>query len=128
MKKQSKKKNFEITFCENLIKAKPDSIPALIYLGGAYTRKGFYQEGLEMDKRLVDLRPQDPVFRYNLACSLSLLGEVDSSFEELKKAVMFGYDDVNYILVDSDLDNLRKDGRFDIFFHKVKKLQPKNHG
>ncbi|OQX80045.1 MAG: hypothetical protein B6D56_05945 [Candidatus Omnitrophica bacterium 4484_70.1] len=118
-----KRKDFEIKFCEELIKERPTFFHALSYLGDAYTRKGFYKEGLEIDRKLVQLRPEDPTVHYNLACSLSLLGEIDQSLQELKKAVLLGYDDFSYILKDADLENVRKHPQFPEFFQKIKRIK-----
>ena len=52
--------------------------------------------------------------RYNLACSYSLLGELDLAFSTLKKAIDLGYDDFGYLRIDPDLENLRKDERFQL--------------
>lgn len=118
-----KRKDYEIRFYEGLLSKSPNFFHALVSLGDAYTRKGFYQEGLEVDKKLINLKPEDPIARYNLACSLSLLGETEEAFKELKKAVLFGYNDFSYILEDSDLENVRKHRKFDDFFSKLKRLE-----
>lgn len=118
-----KRKTFEIKFYERLLTRRPNFKEVLSCLGGVYTRKGFYSEGLDMDRRLVKLMPQDPVVRYNLACSLSLVDDIDAAFRELKKAVLLGYDDFFYILKDPDLVNLREDKRFRDFFCRMRKVE-----
>ena len=114
--------DFEILFCENLIRINPDFAPALSYLGDTYTKRGLYEEGLMMDKRLVSLRPEDPIAHYNLACSFSLLGNIEEAFKHLRQAVLLGYSDLSYILEDKDLANLRRDVRFDDIFRKLKRV------
>jgi tetratricopeptide (TPR) repeat protein len=118
-----KKKDFEIIFYENILKERPNFISVLRLLGDAYTKKGFYEEGLAVDQRLANLEPDDPIVHYNLACSLSLLGKTDEALAQLKKAVLFGYDDFYYIQEDDDLENLRKLPEFDKFFAKIKKVK-----
>ncbi|MCM8787861.1 MAG: hypothetical protein NC935_07435 [Candidatus Omnitrophica bacterium] len=120
---KKKRKDLEIRFYENLVKERPDFIQALISLGDAYTRRGFYKEGLEIDKKLVKLKPDDPIVHYNLACSLSLVGEIEEAIKELKKAILLGYDEFDYILQDKDLENLRNSPLFKDFFSKLKKLK-----
>lgn len=120
---KSKKKDFEIKFYEGLLEKKPNFVEALISLGDAYTRKGFYQEGLEVDRKLAKLKPEDPIVHYNFSCSLSLVEEVEQAFKELKKAVLLGYDDFDYILQDPDLENLRKYPQFKDFFEKIKRIE-----
>ncbi len=121
--KSSKGKDFEINFYENILKERPDFIGALISLGDAYTRCGFYQEGLTVDRKLANLKPNDPVIHYNFACSLSLTGKPKEALKELKKAVLLGYDDFSYILKDADLKSLRELDEFKIFFNKLRKLK-----
>jgi len=121
--KTPKRKNFEIRFYENLLKEQPDFVNVLVSLGDAYTRKGFYQEGLAVDRKLSRLRPDDPIIHYNLACSLALVGEPRAALEQLKKAVLLGYDELPYILKDPDLESVRGLAEFKLFFSKLKKLQ-----
>jgi len=125
MKKRSRKKrkDFEILFYEKLLEKRPNFIQALSCLGEAYTRKGFYEEGLKIDRKLVQLKPEDPIVHYNLSCSLSLLGKTEEALEELKKAVLLGYDDFSYLLEDPDLENVRKLPTFLEFFRKITRMK-----
>ncbi|MCK4809886.1 MAG: hypothetical protein KAS99_02990 [Candidatus Omnitrophica bacterium] len=123
MRKKQEKKDFETNFYENLLKQRPNFIQALSCLGDVYTKKGFYKKGLDIDKKLVELKPEDPIIRYNLACSFSLLKEEERALEELKKAVLYGYDDFSYILKDEDLKNIRRHHKFGDFFRKLKRVK-----
>lgn len=123
VKPKRKRKDLEIKFYEGLLSKNPNFFHALVSLADAYTKKGFHREGLEVDKRLVSLKPEDPTIRYNFACSLSLIGETEEAFRELKKAILFGYNDFSYILEDADLENVRKHCKFKDFFNKAKKLK-----
>ena len=114
-KKEKDKKtdlDFEIGFYEGLLKKKPDFIQALVVLGDAYTRRGDFKKGLEIDLHLGRLRKDDPGVHYNLACSYSLLGLIDDAFKSIKKAIALGYRDFDYLRKDPDLENLKKDKRF----------------
>lgn len=121
--KRRKRKDFEIQFYEKLIEGSPNFVHALMCLGDAYTRGGFYKEGLAVDKRLAHLKPEDPIVYYNLACSLSLIEDAEAAFQALKRAVLLGYDDFDYILSDPDLEQVRGDARFHTFFKKITKLK-----
>ena len=77
-----------------------------------------YKEGLELDKKLAELLPNDAMVHYNLACSYSLLGNLDESFKTIKKAINLGYNDFNYMNKDPDLANLKKDKRFEEIISK----------
>jgi len=105
--KKRKRKDFEIRFYEKLVEDNPHFTDAISCLAAAYTRKGFYQEGLTLDKRLTVHKPQDPIVFYNLACSYSRVGDLIKSFESLTKALSLGYNDLRHLLQDPDLENLR---------------------
>lgn len=111
-KKQKENLEFEISFYEGLIRENPNFIDALIPLGDAYTKYGFYEKGLEVDLKLANLTPLDPVVHYNLACSYSLLKRQDKALETLKKSLKLGYRDIQFMMEDPDLEDLRKDSRF----------------
>jgi len=122
---------FEIEFYEGLLKKKPDFYEAMVLLGDLYTRTGRYQDGLGMDEKLYQLDPQNPVILYNLACSYSLTNQIDLSFRSLKKAINCGYDDLYHLEHDADLENLRKDLRFQKYYsnlHKKKTAPVENNG
>jgi len=104
--------DFEIEFLEGVLENNPCHEDALIYLGHAYTARGDYERGLEIDRRLVKLRPHDATAFYNLACSYSLLGMIEESLEALQTAIQKGFRNLRYMLDDPDLANLRKDARF----------------
>ncbi len=103
---------FEINFYERLLKEYPNFVDVLMALGETYTRRGWYEKGLEIDRRLSELRPHEPVIWYNLACSLSLLKRYDDSLDALRQAIALGYDDFEYLLKDSDLSSLRQLPKF----------------
>jgi len=112
--------DFEIEFLEGVVQRKPDYFEALNVLAYHYTARGRYQEGLAADRRLAALRPDDPGVLYNLACSLSLTGNLDEAFPVLERAASRGYRDFDAILEDSDLDALRRDPRFVPFLNRLR--------
>lgn len=109
-------------FYEGLLRKTPNFIQVLSCLGDIYTQKGFYKEGFDMDRRLVNLKPRDPLVHYNLACSLSLIGNIEESFRELRMAIGFGFSDFPYILEDPDLENIRGDIKFKEFFQEIEQV------
>jgi tetratricopeptide (TPR) repeat protein len=112
--------NFEIAFYNGLIEKHANFVEALVVLGDLYTKIGKFKEGLAVDEKLVQLRPDDPVVLYNLACSYSLLGEIDKAFRAFKKAVNRGYMDFFHLEQDADLKNLRQDKRFQQYLQRIK--------
>ena len=103
---------FEIHFYEKLLNAYPDFIDVLIPLGGAYTRRGLHEKGLQVDLRLAHLRGSDPLTWYNLACSYSLLKRTEEAAEALRRAIEVGYTDFQYLQNDPDLANLRQSPKY----------------
>ena len=83
-----------------------------VLLGDAFTRKGEYQKGLEFDLRLSQLKPENKLIRYNLACSYALTGQKDKALNCLNKAVELGYTDLEHLRKDTDLDTIKSDPRF----------------
>lgn len=122
---QAEDLDFDITFMEGIIQRNPYNEEALIFLGHAYTARNQYRKGLEIDKRLVRMRPNDPVAFYNLACSYSLLEDVDNAFKALGRAIELGYDDLDHMLRDPHLENLRQHRRFRVLVNKMRRLAHK---
>ncbi len=118
--------DFEIAFYEKLVREKPDFVDVLVPLGDAYTKAGLYEKGLMIDKKLSELLPDEPVVWYNLACSLSLLSQIDESLESLAKAIRLGYNEFEYMLKDPDLANIKKEKKFEELLKKFKKEKEKD--
>ncbi|MFC1594268.1 hypothetical protein ACFL38_02970 [Candidatus Omnitrophota bacterium] len=123
-KKKKDTLDFEIKFYEELLQKQPNFVQALIVLADAYTKKGYYEKGLTIDKRLAELKPDDPIVFYNLACSYSLMNQIDLSLEALSKAAEHGYDDAAYMQQDADLYNVRADVRFECLLVQLRSKPP----
>lgn len=104
--------DFEIEFYGNILERQPDYVDVLRQMGNNLTLKGRYAQGLQIDKRLVQLRPNDPLAHYNLACSYALLKRSEQALKILRRAVELGYRDFRYMREDHDLDSIRHDPRF----------------
>ena len=121
MKNKYEDLDFEINFYKRFLKKRPNYAHALIALGDAYTKRGLYEEGLRIDKQLTQLKPDDPLVFYNLACSYSLLELIDKSAQALKKAIQLGYRDFKWLEKDSDLENLRKSPEYNLIIRGLLK-------
>jgi tetratricopeptide (TPR) repeat protein len=104
--------DFELEFFGGILERRPDYLDVLRVMGNNLTLKGRYGQGLQIDRRLVQLRPNDPLAHYNLACSYALLKRPDQALRSLRRAVELGYRDFRYMLEDRDLDSIRHDPRF----------------
>jgi tetratricopeptide (TPR) repeat protein len=104
--------DFEIEFFGRILDHYPNYVDVLRVQGNNLTLKGRYPEGLQIDKRLVQLRPSDALAHYNLACSYALLKRPEQAIKTLRRAVELGYRDFRYLREDRDLDSIRHDPRF----------------
>lgn len=104
--------DFELGFFGRVLETFPDYVDVLRVMGNNLTLKGRLRDGLEIDQRLVRLRPVDPLAHYNLACSYALMKRTDSAIRALRKAVELGYRDFRYLREDHDLDSIRHDPRY----------------
>jgi tetratricopeptide (TPR) repeat protein len=104
--------DFELEFFGGVLGRNPNYVDVLRIMGNLLTLKGRFAEGMQVDKRLVQLRPTDALAHYNLACSYALLKRPDQSLKTLRRAVELGYRDFRYMKEDRDLDSVRHDPRF----------------
>ncbi len=100
--------DIEIGFLERLVERDPGYIEALESLGDNYGLRGRTADSLIIDERLRALRPGDPVVRFNLACSLALVGEPERACRELEHALDLGFRDFRSLQRDPDLASARK--------------------
>ncbi len=100
--------DIEIGFLEGVVQRDPGYVDALQLLGDDYTKRGKFRSGLDIDQRLSDLRPRDPLVFYNLACSLCLTENYDEAADALEQAINLGYRDFKWLAEDPDLQDLRK--------------------
>ena len=106
------RRDFELEFYLGILRRVPDYVDVLRVVGNLLTLKGRFAEGMLVDKRLVQLRPTDPLAHYNLACSYGLLKKNDQAIHTLRKALELGYRDIRYLKEDQDLASIRQDPRF----------------
>ena len=104
--------DFELDFFERILERNPDYVAVLRVHASNLTAKGLYARGLAADRRLIRLRPNDPLSHYNLACSYSLLHMNDAAIASLDSSLKLGYRDLEHMLGDPDLAHVRKDARF----------------
>jgi tetratricopeptide (TPR) repeat protein len=104
--------DFELEFFAGILDRFPDYVDVLRVYGNLLTRRGRILEGLDVDRRIVRLRPQDPVAHYNIACSLCLLKKHEQALAALRKAIELGYRDFAYLRKDKDLDAIKTDPRY----------------
>jgi tetratricopeptide (TPR) repeat protein len=113
--------DIKISFMEGVIRRDPRFIEALQILGDDYTRRGRFVAGLKVDEQLCQLRPEDPLVQYNLACSYSLTGDFHQAVAALERAIDLGYRDFKWLARDPDLEALREHPLYKQFRAKLRR-------
>jgi tetratricopeptide (TPR) repeat protein len=113
----------KIGFMEGVVKRDPGFVEALQILGDDYTRRGKFVAGLRVDEQLSQLRPEDPIVQYNLACSYSLTGNFNQATAALEQAIDLGYRDFKWLGQDPDLADLREHALYKNIRAKIRKIK-----
>ena len=100
-------RDFEIEFCGRVLRRNRYHVDALRRQAELLAACARHAEALPLDRRLVELFPRDCAVRYNLACSLAMVGKANEAMGTLRQALELGYDDFAHMAADSDLDSLR---------------------
>jgi tetratricopeptide (TPR) repeat protein len=79
-----------------------------------------YKEAEDMFKEQATLQPENPIPIYNIACAESLQGNISESLVFLNKAVDLGYKDLDHMLKDEDLVNIRNTEGFNVVINRMK--------
>jgi len=115
--------DIEIQFLEGVVRRDRQYVEALQLLGDDYTRRGRFEDGLQVDRRLARLCPEDPLVHYNLACSFSLTEEFRKAAHALRKALQSGYRDFEHLRRDSDLEPLRQTDLYSAIEQEIVELE-----
>ena len=108
--------DFDVDFFEQLLSRNESDVEVLRVLAELVSKKGDVDRAVDLDQRLADLLPEDPLVRYNLGCSLARAGQNREAIASLSQAILLGYDDLAHLEVDPDLDSLREDPEFRSLF------------
>jgi tetratricopeptide (TPR) repeat protein len=122
-RKSVRELDIKISFLEGIVRRDPQYVEALQILGDHYTQRGRYDHSLEVDQRLSQLEPRNPLVYYNLACSYALNSELDCAAAALERALALGYRDFKWLARDPDLRRLRKHPIFRTIEDKIRKMK-----
>lgn len=86
----------------------PGSRPAGFELTRILMERGDVDPALIILKELQSRNPEDPDCLYNLACCLSRLGNAEAGLRMLEQAVEHGFQDLDKIGADEDLETIRQ--------------------
>jgi tetratricopeptide (TPR) repeat protein len=124
-RKEARELDIKISFLEGLVRRDPECIETLQMLGDHYAQRGRHDHSLKVDQQLARLQPRNPLVFYNLACGLSLKGEVDRAVEALEKALALGYRDFKWLAKDPDLHQLRQHPLYRHIETRIQKMRVK---
>jgi len=89
----------------------------LLKIGGIDSIK----KGKEYLISMLQLIPDHTITLYNLACAESLLNNIHEAMQTLEKAILSGFNNLEHMLNDTDLMNIRNVPGFDILIQKLLK-------
>ncbi len=89
-------------------------------LGYALHYSGEHAKARPAFERAVQLGYRKPTTLYNIACTYAMAGDRDAAFEWLEKSLAAGFELVNYLYHDEDLDGLRDDARFRSLYERAR--------
>ena len=88
-------------------------------------REGDTVTRTETCRKAVQIFPDDPTWRYNLACSLAYYKDPAGAFTELEKAIDLGFRNADTIAADNDFKSLGNDRRFKELVEYARKMSGK---
>ena len=80
--------------------------------GLQYLKIKRYEKAVGEFLKVLEIEPENEVAEYNVACAYSLWGKTDDALKHLARAIELGFDDVEHIDKDPDLDPIRQHERF----------------
>ena len=95
---------------------------AYVNLGTAYLSGKKFDESRKTLSTLEKINPSHPSLHYNLACYHALTGQDDSALKALQRAVELGFKNFRSVETDPDLENLRRDPKFEQWWKPLKDI------
>lgn len=90
----------------------PDDARSHNYYAVELVQVGRIEEAKIEAAKAIELSPDDPLMMYNSACFYSRLGEKQLALEMLKKSILTGLEDYDWIRTDPDFDNIRNEPEY----------------
>lgn len=97
---------------EKRLQTTPDDARALCFGSVNLLEAGQTEKGMEWLERAKTSQGDDALNLYNVACVYSNIGEVELALDCLEKSIRKGMAELDWMMNDSDLDNLRDHPRF----------------
>ena len=107
---------------EKHLELNPDDWSERLFGANALLALGETERAFAWASEIRDSGTNDALILYNLACIYSMAGDVESSLELLERAIDAGDRDPAWWRQDTDLDNVRRDPRFDELLERMERL------
>jgi adenylate cyclase len=111
-KEQLEATKLTLACAERHVDMHPDDGRALTFGAYALVELGQTERAREWARRALEADKDEPAIIYNVACTYSLLGEIDEAIGLLSRSIDQGYGHRAWLEHDSDLAPLRSDPRF----------------
>jgi len=93
----------------NYLSKHPDDARSHIHYAIQLAAVGNTDEALEQTNSAIELSPDDPLMLYNAACVYARLSQNAMAIETLRKSIIAGREDYEWIKTDIDLDGIRNE-------------------
>jgi len=104
--------NRAVAETKDFLSSHADHQGALITLRYFYYLQGNYSEALAAAQKLMAFGTPDADQWYDLATAYAMAHQPDSAFQALDKAIAMGWNDLQYLNDDPDLESLRQESRW----------------
>ncbi len=101
-----------VALADDHLKVRPEDTRALYLGGNGLVQLGEREKGLRWTRRALARDPEEPMLKYNVACNLSMAGELDEALDVLEQAASNGIIQREWYENDTDLDPVREHPRF----------------
>ncbi|MDY6905810.1 MAG: tetratricopeptide repeat protein [Thermodesulfobacteriota bacterium] len=91
----------------------------ILRIGNHYAGAGLYSQAVQAYQKLAALMPDNPAVFYNLACLYAKQKNPEQTIAYLEKAINNGYDDVDHLKTDKDLEIIRNTEFYKNILHKL---------
>ncbi|MEK7263592.1 MAG: DnaJ domain-containing protein [Bacteroidota bacterium] len=100
----------------------PKDFSALANIGLTKARIGEKNEANKIIQSLEKNGSEDPSIVYQICAIYSILNDIPNSIKYFKKAITFGFNEFDFLLIDPDMDNLLKSKEVQIIIKSKKKI------
>ena len=105
--------NQSIAELQEKISKQPDDFKTLNRLAMTHIKEKNYADAIALlSGPMIKLQPDNAIINYNIACLYALQNDEDKAIEWLSLALEKGYDNLEKIKTDPDLENIRKSSHF----------------